>query len=51
MLILATTSVYLPKPVSTDLTIKPDLVLTNLIGKDGCEAGRCKTLPHKAFLL
>ena len=51
MLILATTSVYLPKPVSTDLTIKPDLVLTNPIGKDGCEAGRCKTLPHKAFLL
>ena len=34
-LITATTSIYLPKPVSTDLTIKPDSVLTNPIGKDG----------------
>ena len=34
-LITATTSVHLPKPVSTDLTIKLDSVLTNLIGKDG----------------
>ena len=34
-LITATTSVHLPKPVSTDLTIKPDFVLTNPIGKDG----------------
>ena len=34
-LIKATTSVHLPKPVSTDLTIKPDLVLSNPIGKDG----------------
>ena len=34
-LITATTSVDLPKPVSTDLTIKPDSVLTNPIGKDG----------------
>ena len=34
-LITATTSVHLPKPVSTDLTIKPDSVLTNPIGKDG----------------
>ena len=42
-LITATTSVHFPKPVSTDLTIKPDSVLTNPIGKDGCEAGRCKT--------
>ena len=25
---------HLTKPVSTDLTIKPDSVLTNLIGKD-----------------
>ena len=33
-LITATTSVHLPKPVSTDLTIKPDSVLTNPIGKD-----------------
>ena len=34
-LITATTSAHLPKPVSTDLTIKPDSVLTNPIGKDG----------------
>ena len=34
-LITATTSVHLPKPVSTDLTIKPDSILTNPIGKDG----------------
>ena len=34
-LITATTSIHLPKPVSTDLTIKPDSVLTNPIGKDG----------------
>ena len=31
ILITATTSVHLPKPVSTDLTIKPDSVLTNPI--------------------
>ena len=34
-LITAITSVHLPKPVSTDLTIKPDSALTNPIGKDG----------------
>ena len=34
-LITATTSVHLPKPVSTDLTIKPDSILTNPIRKDG----------------
>ena len=34
-LITATTCVHLPKPVSTDLTIKSDLVLTNPIGRDG----------------
>ena len=34
-LITATTSVLLPKPVLTDLTIKPDSVLTNPVGKDG----------------
>ena len=34
-LITDTTSVHLPKPVSTDLTIKRDSVLTNPIGKDG----------------
>ena len=28
-------SIRLPKSVSTDLTIKSDLVLTNPIGKDG----------------
>ena len=33
-LITATTSVHLPKPASTDLTIKPDSVLANPIGKD-----------------
>ena len=33
----ATTSVHLPKPVSTDLTINPDSVLTNPIGKDGMQ--------------
>ena len=37
-LITATTSVHLPKPVSTDLTIKPDSVLTNTIGKDGVQS-------------
>ena len=30
-----TTSVHLPKPVSTDLTVRPDSVLINPIGKDG----------------
>ena len=30
-------SIHLPKPVSTDLTIKSDLVLTNPIGKDGVQ--------------
>ena len=34
-LITAITSVHLPKPVSTDLTIMPDSVLTNPVGKDG----------------
>ena len=37
-LIRATTSVHFPKPVSTDLTIKPDSVLTNPIGKDGVQS-------------
>ena len=37
-LITATTSVHLPKPVSTDLTIKPDSVLTNPTGKDGVQS-------------
>ena len=34
-LITATISVHLPKPVSTDVTIKPESDLTNPIGKDG----------------
>ena len=29
----ATTSIHLPKPVSADLTIKSDFVLTNSMGK------------------
>ena len=42
-IIAATTSIHLPKPVSTDLTIKPDSILTNPIGKDGVQTGRCET--------
>ena len=34
-LVTASTSVHLAKPVSTDLTIRPDSVVTNPIGKDG----------------
>ena len=51
-LITATTSVHLPKPVSSNLTIKPDSVLTNPIRKDGGGAKLVdvKHLPHKAFL-
>ena len=46
-----TTSVHLLKPVSTDLTIKLDSVLTNLVGKDGdAKLVNVKHLPHKAFL-
>ena len=37
-LITATTSVHLPKPVSTNPTIKPGSVLTNPIGKDGVQS-------------
>ena len=37
-LITATARVHLPKPVSTDLTIKPDSVLSNPIGKDGVQS-------------
>ena len=33
-LITATTSIHLPNPVSTDVTIKSDSVLTNPKGKD-----------------
>ena len=35
----AITSIHLPKPVSTDLTIKSDLFLTNPIGKTGLGGG------------
>ena len=38
ILITATTRIHLPKPVSTDLTIKPDSVLANPIGKDGVQS-------------
>ena len=41
----ATTSVQLPKPVPTDLTIKSDSVLTKLSEKMWCEAGRCSKSP------
>ena len=34
-LITDNTSIHLPTPVSTDLTIKPDSVLINPAGKDG----------------
>ena len=37
-LITATTYIHLPKPVLTDLTIKPDSVLTNPTGKDGAKS-------------
>ena len=45
-LITATTSVYLPKPVSTDLTIKPHSVLTNPIGKDVVQSWSMKNIYH-----
>ena len=41
-LITAVTSVHLPKPVSTDLTIMPDSVLTNPIRKDGVRSWSIK---------
>ena len=37
-LITATANVHLSEPVSTDLTIKPDSVLTNPTGKDGVQS-------------
>ena len=39
--ITVTASVHLPKPLSTDLTMKPESVLTN--PKMECKAGQCKT--------
>ena len=48
----ATTTVHLPKPVSTNLTIKPDSVLTNPIGKDGgVKLVDVKHLPHKDIFI
>ena len=49
-LITATTSVHLHKLVSTDLTIKSDLVLTNAIGKCAKLVDVIKHLPQKVFL-
>ena len=43
MLITATTSIHLPEPVSTDLTIKPDSAEPNQQEKMGHKAGHCKT--------
>ena len=37
-LVTATTSVHLPEPALTDLTIKPDPILTNPIGKNGVQS-------------
>ena len=42
-LITPTTSVHLPELVSTDVTIKPDSVLTNAIGKGGVWSWSMKT--------
>ena len=52
-LITATTSIHLPKPVSTDLTIKPDSLLTNPIARNrwGAKLVNVKHLPLEAFLL
>ena len=44
--ITGTTSVHLPKSVSTDLTIKPDLVLTNPIGKDRVRSWSMQNIYH-----
>ena len=50
-LITGTTSVHLPKVVSTGLT-KSDLVLTNPIGKDGVWGWSMQhNIPHNIFLL
>ena len=50
-LITATTSIHLPTPVSTYLTIKSDSVLTNQTGTDGARlVDVVKHLPHKLFL-
>ena len=48
----ATTSLHLSKPASTDLTIKPDSVLTIPIGKDGgAKLVDVKYLPNKNLLI
>ena len=49
-LITATTSVHLPKPVSTDLTIKPDSYQPNR-KRWGVKVVDVKHLPHKAFFM
>ena len=54
-IIAATTSIHLPKPVSTDLKIKLDWVLTNQIdgvrwgARWGAKLVDVKYLPHKGF--
>ena len=42
-LITGTTSIHLPKPVSTNLIIKPDSVLINPVGKDGVQSNKSST--------
>ena len=49
-LITSTTSVHLPKPVSTDLTIKPEFSFNQPNRKRwGAKLVDVKHLPHKAF--
>ena len=45
-LITTTTSVHPPKSVSTDLTIKTGLLLTNPIGKDGMKSWSMYNIYH-----
>ena len=49
-LITAITSVHLPKWVSTDLTIKTDLILTNPVEKDGVQGNKTST-PQGIFIV
>ena len=46
ILITATTRVYLPKPVSTNLIIKPYSVLTKPIGKDVVQSWSMENIYH-----
>ena len=50
-LITAATSFHLPKPVPTDLTIKPDSVLTNPIGKVGMRSWSMRTSTPKGIFI